>query len=1000
MGNVVAAHSSALEAEGHPYGLISMQKNQNNSNLDSVSQKSKSGESQESTNTKQNEIIFRILGLNVCGLFSKLNLSILEDYMSTFEIICLSETKTDTSDELNAEIPGYMHIFRHCVKHARKSGGIALYFKEKYSPHIKPLKGNDHEYALWSKLDKEVFGIELIIGAIYIPPVNSSYSHGDEFDILCHDIIDLHAEYDLPFLLIGDFNARSGTQKDYVSLDKHITENTNVPEEVNETFYNEVDMENLGILPQRANKDTKCDNNGCKLLDLCKSTGLVIVNGRIGCDKKIGSTTCKGASTVDYVLASPTIFPYISDMLVDIFDPLLSDVHNPICLTIKKEPNIPKQAQAEMPTENPSRKQSEHAPKFKPLWEASKAMAFKSNFQADQITKLTSLIDDLGSTPIDKDKIDLIATGIHNIFSQAGCQAGMMKQLPAHKNRKVKIKRSSPGKPWFDLECEQKGKDFFRAKSKFQKNKLSNHKADLLQKSKILKQTLKYAQHRYHSGLHKRLRELKKAKPKDYWDILNEACEKKPKESPVDANTFVEHFRELNINAHTATQQEPNEQDADLDSTSLNTPFTEQEVRKQIQRLKNGKACGIDAIVNEFIKSSPLEMVALLVKFFNLILISETMPSNWSIGVIIPIFKNKGTQTDPGNYRGITLLSCLGKLFTGLINQRLSKFLDSNGLLGEEQAGFREGYSTMDHTLTLNLIIEFLLSKHKRLYCAFIDYHKAFDTVDRTHLWTKLFSTGIHGRIFNVVKSIYKEAQSCVRHNGEVSQLFPCNNGVRQGDNLSPLLFSIYLNDLQVFLSKQCKGIVIENKGAEFAHYVQLFTLLYADDTILLGESAQDLQVALDSLYSYCERWNLKVNENKTKVVVFSRGKVRKVPEWRFGPHTITTQYDYTYLGVSFNYNGLFEKAMGKQVTQAKRALFSLVAKFRKLNLPLDIQCHLVDSCITPILLYGSEVWGSANIKQVEVFHNQLCKQILHLGRKTANCIPLGELGRFTMAHL
>ena len=313
-----------------------MQKNQNNSNLDSVSQKSKSGESQESTNTKQNEIIFRILGLNVCGLFSKLNLSILEDYMSTFEIICLSETKTDTSDELNAEIPGYMHIFRHRVKHARKSGGIALYFKEKYSPHIKPLKGNDHEYALWSKLDKEVFGIELIIGAIYIPPVNSSYSHGDEFDILCHDIIDLHAEYDLPFLLIGDFNARSGTQKDYVSLDKHITENTNVPEEVNETFYNEVDMENLGILPQRANKDTKCDNNGRKLLDLCKSTGLVIVNGRIGCDKKIGSTTCKGASTVDYVLASPTIFPYISDMLVDIFDPLLSDVHNPICLTIKK----------------------------------------------------------------------------------------------------------------------------------------------------------------------------------------------------------------------------------------------------------------------------------------------------------------------------------------------------------------------------------------------------------------------------------------------------------------------------------------------------------------------------------------------------------------------------------------------------------------------------------------------------------------------------------------
>ena len=145
------------------------------------------------------------------------------------------------------------------MKHARKPGAIALYLKEEYSIHTKPLKGMDHEYALWSKLDKEVYGIELIIGDCYIPPANSSYSHGDEFDILCHDIIDLHAEYNLPFLLIGDFNARSCTHKDYVSLDKHIMENTKVP---NEVFYNEVDIENLGILPQRANKDTKCDNNG------------------------------------------------------------------------------------------------------------------------------------------------------------------------------------------------------------------------------------------------------------------------------------------------------------------------------------------------------------------------------------------------------------------------------------------------------------------------------------------------------------------------------------------------------------------------------------------------------------------------------------------------------------------------------------------------------------------------------------------------------------------
>ena len=127
--------------------------------------------------------------------------------------------------------------------------------------------------------------------------------------------------------------------------------------------------------------------------------------------------------------------------------------------------------------------------------------------------------------------------------------------------------------------------------------------------------------------------------------------------------------------------------------------------------------------------------------------------------------------------------------------------------MGEEQAGFRNQYSTIDHSLTLHLVIDLLLSRKERLYCAFVDYQKAFDTVNRTHLWSKLLSIGIKGRIFDVITNTYKDAQSCIRHNSELSSLFPCNNGVRQGENLSPLLFSIYLNDLDTFLSHSCKGI-------------------------------------------------------------------------------------------------------------------------------------------------------------------------------------------------
>ena len=288
----------------------------------------------------------------------------------------------------------------------------------------------------------------------------------------------------------------------------------------------------------------------------------------------------------------------------------------------------------------------------------------------------------------------------------------------------------------------------------------------------------------------------------------------------------------------------------------------------------------------------------------------------------------------------------------------------------------------------------------KRVCCAFVDYKKAFDTVNRTHLWSKLLTLGVSGRILAVIKNLYTKTKSYIRYNNQMSDLFSCNIGVRQGENLSPLLFSVYLNDLAEHISSDCSGIMIGTEPEGLDVYIKLCTLLYADDTLLLCESESDLQSALDSLYDYCNKWKLSVNTSKTKVVIFSRGKVKKVPKWTFGPDEIETQYDYTYLGVTFNYNGHFGKAVSKQVSQAKRALFSLLSKARKLSLPSDIQLHLFDSCITPILLYGAEVWGHADLKHIEVFHNQFCKQILRVHRNTMNAVVQGELGRYSMGTL
>ena len=129
----------------------------------------------------------------------------------------------------------------------------------------------------------------------------------------------------------------------------------------------------------------------------------------------------------------------------------------------------------------------------------------------------------------------------------------------------------------------------------------------------------------------------------------------------------------------------------------LNEDITEEEIMKAIQNLKNGKSSGIDEIMNEHIKNSTGTLMPLYIKLFNKILNEGNLPDEWGIGLVIPLYKKKGDVKDPNNYRGITLLSCLGKLFTAILNNRLMDFMEDNKILRESQAGFRKSYSTIDH---------------------------------------------------------------------------------------------------------------------------------------------------------------------------------------------------------------------------------------------------------------------------------------------------------------
>ena len=590
----------------------------------------------------------------------------------------------------------------------------------------------------------------------------------------------------------------------------------------------------------------------------------------------------------------------------------------------------------------------------------------------------------------DKENINEAVTEIGNILTDSAKSTfGTYVKTETNNNKKYTKKK------WFDDNCKAERKNFHRSKRTYIAYKNNENRTQMLDASRLYKKTIRKAVVNHKRYLKKEIRNMRQKSPNEYWKYVNSLKDKK-QQNNVDETLFYIFFKDLNSDAN-VNDETPDVDFPDIEIVNnLDMDITLSEVNKAIKKLKSGKASGLDNITNEFIKHSSTVLSTLYVKLFNRILRSGIIPEVWLVGVIIPIYKNKGDSSQPENYRPITILSCLGKLFTAIINDRLTAYLDDNELLLQNQAGFRKKHSTTDNIFVLHMLSEYCKHKKSKLFCAFIDFRKAFDSVWRAGLWSKLMKYNVNGRLFNVIKNMYNGIKSCLLLNNKTTDYFYCNQGVRQGENSSPVLFSLFLNDLEHFMLSHNNSSLNINE-LDLDVYLKIVVLLYADDTVLFAKNEHEFISLMDTFVNYCKTWKLDINVDKTKVLVFGDrpGRHRNII---IQNHTFEVVDTFKYLGVLFSKNRRFVKAKKHVVEQARKALFSLYFKIRNLCLSLDCQLKLFDNTVVPILLYASEVWGYGDLNMIEKIHTDFMKHILNVKRSTPHVMLYGDLGRFPLS--
>lgn len=406
---------------------------------------------------------------------------------------------------------------------------------------------------------------------------------------------------------------------------------------------------------------------------------------------------------------------------------------------------------------------------------------------------------------------------------------------------------------------------------------------------------------------------------------------------------------------------------------------TPEELNDIIKKLDPKKASGYDLISNKALKSIAHKVIVLITNIYNACLRIKYFPTQWKKAIVI-LFKKPGkSPLQPNNYRPISLLPCLAKVFEKVINLRLQKFLEENNIINLNQYGFKKGHSTTHQVQRIVEKIGEAFNNKEMVGAVFLDVEKAFDSLWHKGLIKKLLIHNIPKELTHLIHSFLTDRRFQVRVNSTLSNTKAIKAGVPQGSILGPVLFNLYIND--------------------FPTLDNCITAQFADDTAILAKSKhgdiafEKLQTALDTVQTWCEDWRIKINAQKSVSVLFRRHNIMEAynTDLEIFDTNIKNETHTKYLGVhldrKLNFNEHIKQTIGK-ATGASISLNPLIGKNSKLSLHNKV--ILYKSMIKPILLYASPAWAAVRKTtrhKLQIFQNKALRRMTDAPRYVRNKI-------------